>query len=122
VSAIPDGDRQSAGPPTPRPIWIWSPALAGPVAWFLDLNTRYFLVESGVAARHPIAIPCIGLVYLLIAGAASAAGWRRYRQLAQHAHGARFVVLLGCVLSGYAALVILAMLLPHLFYDGSARI
>jgi hypothetical protein len=116
------GGGRSASPRTPRRAWTLAAALMGPVAWFLDLNTRYFLVESGVAAVHPIAVPCVGVVWLLVAASASAAGWRTHRRLAQHDRGASFVALLGCVLSGYAALVILAMLLPHLFFDGTARI
>jgi hypothetical protein len=107
---------------TPRLAWIVATALAGPSAWFLDLNTRYFLVESGIASLHPVAVPCIGVFWLLLAAAASAAAWRLHGRLAQQARGARFVALLGCVLSAYAALVILAMLLPHLFFDGNARI
>jgi hypothetical protein len=122
VTASPGGAQESARGHAPRRASVWVPALAGPVAWFLDLNTRYFLVESGVAALHPTLVPCVGIVCLLIAAAASAAGWRTHRRLAQHARGASFVALLGSVLSGYAALVILAMLLPHLFFDGTARI
>jgi hypothetical protein len=88
----------------------------------VDLNTRYFLVESGVAAAHPLAVPGVGVVCLLVAAGASAACWRVHQRLNPDDHGARFVALLGCVLAGYSAVVIAAMLLPHLFFDGAARV
>jgi hypothetical protein len=104
-----------------RLVWTSSLACAGPAAWFLDLNLRYFLVESGVAARHPTAVPCAGIALVFIAAGASVANWRRHRRLAARDPGASFLALLGCVLSGYAAIVMIAMLVPHLFLDGSAR-
>lgn len=106
----------------PRGAGLWLPVFAGPSAWFIDLNTRYFLVESGVAAAHPVAAPCVGVACLLIAAGASARCWRVHGRLAAEDHGSRFVALIGCVLSGYSALVIAAMLLPHLFFDGGARL
>lgn len=112
-----------ADPPrASRGARLWAPALAGPSAWFLDLNTRYFLAEAGVAAAHPLAVLLVGVVCLAIALGASAVSWRAHRRLSPQDHGARFVALLGAVLSGYSAIVIAAMLLPHLFFDGAARV
>jgi hypothetical protein len=93
-------------------------AFAGPGAWALDLVTRYFLVESGVAGPHELGVMAVGWVALLIAAGSSAGCVGIHRRVRGHGRDAEFVALLGAALGAFTALVIGAELVPHYFFDG----
>jgi hypothetical protein len=95
-------------------------ALLGPAAWFVDLSTRFFLVEFGVARAHEPIVLALGVLACLVALAASLASHRlRLRSTGQKGE-VEFVAALGVALGAFSALVIAAALVPHFYFDGSA--
>jgi hypothetical protein len=101
-------------PSVPR---LWLAALGGPVAWFLDLVTRYFLVESGRASDQEKCVGLLGLAFAVLAISAGAVSMRNLRRLGDSAAGAALVAALGGGLALLSLLAILAGLLPHFFLD-----
>jgi hypothetical protein len=93
-------------------------AALGPLAWFVDLSVRFFLVEFGFARTHEGVVIAIGAVACAVAlGAALACQRMRARVRAQGSE-VGFAALLGVALGSFSALVIAAALLPHLYFDG----
>lgn len=102
-------------------LGLCSVALAGPTAWFCDLSTRYFLVESGRAAGHEWWLGVIGGLYALLAAAAGWGSLRHLRRLRARGSGAELIAALGGGLALLSTLAILAALLPHLFLNPGER-
>ena len=96
---------------------LCSVALAGPGAWFADLSTRYFLVESGRAVGHEWWLGLIGGLYALLSAAAGWGSLRHLRRARAHGAGAELIAALGGGLALLSTLGILAALLPHLFLN-----
>jgi hypothetical protein len=113
----PAGAAEPRDPPVRFGRICWA-AFAGPGAWAVDLVARYFLVESGVAGPHELAVMTIGIVAVLIAAASSivCAGMRRRAR--GHGADAELLASLGVALGAFTALVIGAELVPHYFFDG----
>ena len=105
-------------PPPVRFGRICWAAFAGPGAWALDLVTRYFLVESGVAGPHELGVMAIGLVAALVAVSSSAVCAGIRRRVRGQGADAEFLASLGVALGAFTALVIGAELVPHYFFDG----
>ena len=119
------GEQPGAGPKREGEqvgaLGLCSLALAGPTAWFADLSTRYFLVESGRAAGHEGWLGLIGGVYALLAAASGWGSLRYLRRVRAHGTGAELVAALGGGLALLSTLAILAALLPHLFLNPGER-
>jgi hypothetical protein len=109
------GSKAESGSPSVRALWL--AALGGPLAWFLDLVTRYFLVESGRASGHERSVSLVGLAFAVLAVSAGAGSLRNLRRLGGSGAGAELVAALGGGLALLSLLAILAALLPHLFLD-----
>jgi hypothetical protein len=94
---------------------LWAAALVGPCAWFMDLVSRYFLVESGWAARHEALVITLGVGFATLAALAGLLSFRNFEQLSPERSGARLVAMLGSGMGTFSSLVILATLIPHGF-------
>lgn len=105
-------------PDAQRPVasfGLWAAALGGPSAWFADLCSRYFLVESGWAIGREPALVALGSFWFVVAAAAGVLSHRHERRLRAAWPGAALVASLGTALGGFSAFVILAALVPHGF-------
>jgi hypothetical protein len=93
-------------------------ALAGPAAWFIDLSTRFFLVEFGVARASEGRVLALGVGFCVIALVAGLASYRLRSRVHDQKGEAEFVASLGVALGVFSALVIASALVPHLYFDG----
>jgi hypothetical protein len=100
---------------------LWVAALTGPCAWFLDLVTRYFLVESGWASRHEPVVVAVGIGFALLAAFAGLVSFRNFKLIHTERAGARLVAALGAGMGAFSCLVIIAALLPHGFLPAAAN-
>lgn len=123
---MPEAQAPSGSPHPTRarvgPGALWLAALGGPCAWFVDLVTRYFLVESGWAARREPVVIAIGVGFALLAALAGLVSFHNFKQLRAECTGARLVAALGSGMGGFSCLVILAALLPHGFLSPVSRL
>lgn len=95
-------------------------AALGPAAWFVDLSTRFFLVEFGFARQNEGWVIAIGAAFCGVAIASGLAS-KRLRVRARGQPGeAEFAALLGVALGAFSALAIAASLVPHVFLDGGS--
>jgi hypothetical protein len=95
-------------------------AAAGPCAWFVDLSTRFFLVEFGAAREHEGVLIGVGVFFCLVALVASVACLRLSRRVKGHGGEVELVAMLGVALGLFTAITIGAALVPHYFFDGAA--
>jgi hypothetical protein len=100
---------------------LWTVALGGGAAWFVDLVARYFLVEAGWERTHPVAIAAVGAVALAAASLAAISCFRRSRRHgAEHeATPSAFVARWGAGLNLLFALLIAVTLLQQALPAGS---
>jgi hypothetical protein len=90
--------------------------LSGPLIWFSDLVTRYFLVEAGADRQHPLLVLSVGMVGGVLALGASVACWRVGRSIPERQPTPRFMAFAGVALGAFSALAIGAALVPHIFF------
>jgi hypothetical protein len=119
--SLPEAPRGEAPLPHTEPVSIARVAFTaalGPLAWFVDLSLRFFLVEFGVARAHEGVVIAVGATAFAVALTA-ALGCHRLRRRARAQGGeVDFAAILGVTLGAFSALVIAAALLPHLYFDG----
>jgi hypothetical protein len=112
---------EAALPPT-EPVSMARATLTaalGPLAWFVDLSVRFFLVEFGFARTHEGVVITIGAVACAVALAAALACHRLRARVRARGNEVDFAATLGVGLGAFSALVIAAALLPHLFFEGA---
>jgi hypothetical protein len=90
----------------------------GPGAWFVDLSTRFFLVELGAAREHEGVLIGVGLFFCLVALGSSVACLRLSRRVKGQGNEVELVATLGVALGLFSAITIGAALVPHYFFDG----
>ena len=111
-------DRELTKPILIRPssIALWTGILAGPIAWGLDLELRYMLVDYACAKQAHWLLPLIGVVLFLVAifGATQARrGWNPDEST--QPNRVRFMSVAGLTLSIFSAIAILASEIPNIF-------
>src|SRR4051812_6294476 len=58
-----------------RNLVLWAGCLAGPVAWFLQLEATYALAQRACGARSRLALHLTAMACLLLVAAGSWAAW-----------------------------------------------
>jgi hypothetical protein len=114
------GSDPQAHPPRPTFGRAVVAAAAGPCAWFLDLSSRFFLVEFGAARDHEGLVIVLGLFFCLVALGASLVSLRLWQRVRGQGGELEFVTALGLPLAVFSAIVIAAALVPHYYFDGAA--
>jgi hypothetical protein len=104
-----------------RNVRQWAGVLIGPTVFLFDLVARYSLVSISRAARKPPLRVVSALALVATVGALSGA-LREMRLTSApeneaRAFGARFLAVLGVVMSSFFLLVIAANALPAFFLD-----
>ena len=106
------------------PLLLWAGIFAGPVAWALDLEASYALVQWTCATQRMDVLHAVSVVALVITMGGAALSWMAL----QHARGmpmdagserarARFMAVLGLSASLLFATAILAGSLPRWMLD-----
>jgi hypothetical protein len=106
----------------------WTGLFGGPLVWFLSQQASYALVPWACHGGSVIAIHLVNLAALLVVVAAGAMAWRDWRragdvrdEVAPPAGRARFLGLVGLMLSVLFGLVILAQTTGTLFFGQCQR-
>jgi hypothetical protein len=63
-------------PEARRNLILWTGCLAGPVAWFLQLEATYALASRACAGKSRFGLHLLSLLCLLLVAAGSWAAWR----------------------------------------------
>src|SRR4051794_2370930 len=104
---------------------LWTGILAGPIAWALDLTGSYAIVQWTCGSQHTSVLHLITLAALVITAAGAAASWRAFQQGSADAEQdgprpgdrARFMAILGLVISAMFALTMIGNAIPRLMLD-----
>jgi hypothetical protein len=107
------------------PLPLWTGILGGPLAWAFDLTASYALVKWVCATNRYAVLPLITVVSLVIVLGAAAISWTALMRTANDVptdggrarQRARFMAVLGLVMSALFALQILAAAIPHWVLD-----
>jgi len=102
-------------------ILLWSGVLAGPVAWALQLEINYMLVQTACYAGHTTMMHLVSLgalVLTLLGAVISLSAWRRLHagpmdEGDDRETRRRFMALMGLILSLSFALVVIALEIPN---------
>lgn len=100
---------------------LWAGMLAGPVAWLLQFQINYSLVQSACEAGHKLALHLVTLGALLLVSGGAVVSGRRLQRLPEgpadegddHGTRARFMALSGLGLSLFFTLLIVAAEIPN---------
>lgn len=98
----------------------WLGLLAGPIAWALNLQTNYILVQSATATGNVLPLYFTNLFFFAIAVSGGILSWRIAGRLKHESSDAppkdlnrqRFLVHLGMLSSALFALIIVAQTIP----------
>jgi hypothetical protein len=104
----------------PNALALWTGILAGPFAWFMQMQINYALVPWACATGHMMVLHMVMFGGLLIVAASMLAAWREWRRLGREwpkgAGGpqmrSRFMAVLGLFTSLLFFFVILAQGIP----------
>jgi hypothetical protein len=107
----------------------WAGVFGGPLAWFASQQASYALVPWACHGGPIIAIHLVNLGALLLVAMAGAIAWRDWRraglddsdELGPPAGRARFLGLVGLLLSALFGLVIIAQATGALFFGPCER-
>lgn len=96
----------------PSSVALWFGALGGPIAWLIDLQIRYAVIQYACNNHAPwlmwvvtLAALALAVIAALVAFSHRRSDWKRER----------FMALAGGAISSLFALAILAMAIPDLF-------
>ena len=111
------------------PAALWAGVLAGPLAALTQLQVNYALVLWACAAGREWALHVVSLLALLVTVAGGLLSWRNWR----HAGGgwedggagvvprSRFMAVVGILISGLTALIVVAQWIAIFVYDPCER-
>jgi hypothetical protein len=106
-------------------VWLWSGILAGPVAWFLNLEGNFALAPLACMGHGKIWLYLVSALSLLIT---AVAGGVSYMQLGKANEDAaiapathRNLAIVGLCLSAFFLLVIAAQTIPNLILQGCEK-
>jgi hypothetical protein len=107
-------------------VALWSGVFAGPIAWLIQFQTRYSLVPWVCATQHRFVLHLVALVFLAVALAGGVLSWGNWVRSGKQwpsdtedesAGRKQFLALLGIMMSGIFALVIIAQIIPAFLID-----
>jgi hypothetical protein len=107
-------------------IMLWSGLIAGPLAWFINLNTNFALAPLACTAGAKPALYLVSALTVAVALAGAYLSWTQWQsdeaapasQSTAIQQRRRAMALSGVVLSGFSALVILAQTIPNVMLAG----
>jgi predicted membrane protein len=99
----------------PSSVVLWISIMAGPIAWAIDLESRFALVQWACFNHRAWVLDVISTTSFVGAVAGALLGWLAFRRLDPAFHRARFMAICGFVLGCAFALSILASAIPHLY-------
>jgi hypothetical protein len=107
-------------------LTLWAGCLAGPIAWFLQLEAVYALASGYCGGKGRLGLHLVSLVCLLLAAGGSWASWKGWGTVGHAwpseseggtAGRARFMGALGLMSCLFCALVILAQWIAIVVLD-----
>ena len=99
----------------PSSTLLWITILAGPVAFIVDFQSRYALVEWACENHRDWVLRLIAVTALVAALASTWLAWTAFTRLHDEFGRARFMAMSGFILSAVFAMTIIANELPHFF-------
>ena len=99
----------------PSSVLLWISIFAGPMAFAVDMQSRYALVQWACFNHREWVLHAITLTSFIAALGGAILGWVAFTRLDRTFQRARFMAISGFLLSAICALSILANAVPHLF-------
>ncbi len=99
----------------PSSYLLWIVNLTGPIAFAIDMQSRFALVQWACFSHRAYVLHVITLTAFLAAAASTLLSWVAFNRLEPVHHRARFMAMSGFILSATFALAILANAIPHIF-------
>ena len=99
----------------PSSVLLWISIMAGPVAWAIDLESRFALVQWACVNHRGWVLHAITVTAFVAAAAGALLGWLAFVRLDPARHRARFMAISGFILGAIFALSILAAAIPHIY-------
>lgn len=99
----------------PSSTLLWISIFAGAVAFAVDMESRFALVQWSCFHHRQWVLYVITLTAFVAASAGAALGWVAFSRLDRTLQRARFMAMSGFILSGFFAFSILANAIPNLF-------
>jgi hypothetical protein len=108
-----------------KPLPLWTGILAGPLAWAFDLEASYALVKWVCRTQNYAVLQLITAVSLVIVIAGAAVSWTALSHTPPEAgtdggqpiQRARFLAIVGLIVSALFGLQIVAGAIPHWMLD-----
>jgi hypothetical protein len=109
--------------------WLWFGILAGPLAFLLNLQLSYMLVQPVCVTAHHLVLHLVPVGALLLTAGGGVSAWRNWRRTGQtessEAAGvlprSRFLAGVGLLTSGLFIVVIVAQWLPNFILTACQR-
>jgi hypothetical protein len=109
--------------------WLWFGILAGPLAFLLNLQLSYMLVQPVCVTAHHLILHLVPGGALLLTASGGVSAWRNWRRTGQaessQAGGvlscSRFMAGVGLLTSGLFTVVIVAQWLPNFLLSPCQR-
>lgn len=99
----------------PSSTLLWISIFAGPVAFAVDMQSRFALVQWSCFNHREWVLHVITITAFIAAAAGAALAWIAFSRLDRNLHRARFMAMSGFILSASFAFSIAANAVPHLF-------
>src|SRR5437773_7439984 len=101
--------------------WLWFGILAGPLAFLLNLQLSYMLVQPVCVTAHHLVLHLVPVGAILLAVSGGVSAWRNWRRTGQAESSmaggvlprSRFMAGVGLLTSGLFIIVIVAQWLPN---------
>lgn len=99
----------------PSSTLLWIAILASPLAFAIQFESRYALVQWACFSHRGWVLAVISITSLLAAAGAALLGWVSFARLDPSVQRARFMALAALILGVGFSLAILASGVPHMF-------
>lgn len=99
----------------PSSTLLWISIWAGPVAFAVDMQSRFALVQWSCFNHREWVLHVITITAFVAAAAGAALAWVAFSRLDRNLQRARFMAMSGFILSVSFAVSIVANAIPHLF-------
>lgn len=99
----------------PSSVVLWITIATGPVAFAIQFQSRFALVEWACGNHRSWVLTVIALTALIAAAGSAVVAWSAFVRLDPVLQRPRFMAMAGFVLSCLCALAIIAQAIPHAF-------